>query len=71
MIWGAQRLQEFKVGLKTFGSVCRFSLGRVVHFQGRLCRFFGNIFLGGGSRTSYSGFQGEIRGGSCQLVSEL
>ena len=32
---------------------------------------FGKFFLGGGPRTTYSGFQGETRGGSCQLVSEL
>ena len=43
---------------------------RVVHFQGRLCRIFGKFFLKVDPAGFTLGFQGEIRGGSCQLVSE-
>ena len=37
VIWGARRLQEFMVGFKFSDVFAVFFLGRVIHFQGRLC----------------------------------
>ena len=45
VIWGARRLQELRMDLN-FQKCLQVLLGRVVHFQGRLCRiFFGKLSL--------------------------
>ena len=47
VMWGARRLQEERVIYRWILLKCMhvFLLGRVVHFQGRLYRFFGKFSL--------------------------